>query len=322
MSNASLAKFTEVFEPLCETLAASLSESIGQPALFDSPVISQEAISDLIADGEPLVQTTFSFPALGEDEGALLFTGQDGAILADLLGKGDGSSPAAALDDTHLELLGTAMAGFVQTMAITIGNAIEKPITPGPECATNLNPLTLSAGFLTTGYAVQIAIPYRVGELIDSSLRILLTPDLARAIAQIEDEQAADSAEAGINAFATDGGAPGFGVFDGADAFSPFQGRDTQADSMPRGMDLIMDIPLDVSVELGRVQMLIKDVLELATGSIVELERVAGEPIDLLVNGQLIAKGEVVVIEDNFGIRITEIISPADRLSTAGKRAA
>jgi flagellar motor switch protein FliN/FliY len=104
--------------------------------------------------------------------------------------------------------------------------------------------------------------------------------------------------------------------------FQAFEPAGNVPDGVSRSMDLIMDIPLDVSVELGRVQMLIKDVLELATGSIVELERVAGEPVDLLVNGQLIAKGEVVVIEDNFGIRITEIISPADRLHGVGKRAA
>ena len=88
---------------------------------------------------------------------------------------------------------------------------------------------------------------------------------------------------------------------------------------MPRGMELIMDIPLDVTVELGRVRMLIKDVLELSSGSIVELDRVAGEPVDLLVNGRLVAKGEVVVIEDNFGIRLTEIVSPADRVSGLGR---
>ena len=89
--------------------------------------------------------------------------------------------------------------------------------------------------------------------------------------------------------------------------------------TLPRGIELILDIPLDVTVELGRVRMLIKDVLELTSGSIIELDRVAGEPVDLLVNGRLIAKGEVVVIEDNFGIRITEIISPADRVAGLGK---
>ena len=70
-------------------------------------------------------------------------------------------------------------------------------------------------------------------------------------------------------------------------------------------------------MELGRVRMLIRDVLELSTGSVIELDRIAGEPVDLLVNGRLVAKGEVVVIEDNFGIRITEIIQPGERLGAA-----
>ena len=68
--------------------------------------------------------------------------------------------------------------------------------------------------------------------------------------------------------------------------------------------------------------MLIRDVLELASGSIVELDRMAGEPVDLLVNGRLIAKGEVVVIEDNFGLRLTEIVSPADRVAGLSKKRA
>jgi flagellar motor switch protein FliN/FliY len=80
------------------------------------------------------------------------------------------------------------------------------------------------------------------------------------------------------------------------------------------GMDLLYDIPLEISVELGRVKMLVKDVLELGTGSLVEIEKAAGEPVDVLVNGRLVAKGEVVVIEDNFGVRITEIVSPSERV--------
>jgi len=74
-----------------------------------------------------------------------------------------------------------------------------------------------------------------------------------------------------------------------------------------------LDVPLEVSVELGRTKMLIKDILDLAAGSIIELEAVAGEPVDVIVNGKLVAKGEVVVIEDNFGVRVTEIVSPIER---------
>ena len=73
-------------------------------------------------------------------------------------------------------------------------------------------------------------------------------------------------------------------------------------------IDLIMDVPLDVTVELGRTSKSIHDILEFAPGTIIELNKIAGEPIDVLVNGKYVAKGEVVVIEESFGIRITEII--------------
>ena len=71
---------------------------------------------------------------------------------------------------------------------------------------------------------------------------------------------------------------------------------------------LIMDVPLEVTVELGRTTKSISDILNFAPGTIIELDRIAGEPIDVLVNGKFVAKGEVVVIEENFGIRVTEII--------------
>lgn len=81
-----------------------------------------------------------------------------------------------------------------------------------------------------------------------------------------------------------------------------------------KNLSLVMDVTLNLTVELGKTELPIKDVLELTRGSVIELERIAGEPVDLMANGKLIAKGEVVVIEDNFGLRITSIISPAERL--------
>ena len=73
-------------------------------------------------------------------------------------------------------------------------------------------------------------------------------------------------------------------------------------------IELIMDVPLEVTVELGRTNKSIKEILEFSPGTIIELDKLAGEPIDVLVNGKFVAKGEVVVIEENFGIRVTEII--------------
>ena len=82
-----------------------------------------------------------------------------------------------------------------------------------------------------------------------------------------------------------------------------------------RALDLILDVPLDISVELGSVRMTIKQLLALGPGSVIELTKDAGEPLDILVNGRLVARGEAVVVADRFGVRITDIFSPVERLS-------
>jgi flagellar motor switch protein FliN/FliY len=86
-------------------------------------------------------------------------------------------------------------------------------------------------------------------------------------------------------------------------------------------LDLVRDIQVMLTVELGRTEMLIQDILELTPGKVIELDRLAGEPLDILVNGKLLAKGEVVVVDENFGVRITSIVDPHQReqaLTTGG----
>jgi flagellar motor switch protein FliN/FliY len=82
----------------------------------------------------------------------------------------------------------------------------------------------------------------------------------------------------------------------------------------PQGFDMILDIPVSLNVELGRTKISIRNLLQLAHGSVVELDGLAGEPMDVLVNGTLIAQGEVVVVNDKFGIRLTDIITPQERM--------
>lgn len=84
---------------------------------------------------------------------------------------------------------------------------------------------------------------------------------------------------------------------------------------LPQNMELIKDVPLQVTVRLGKSKMTIEEILDLGEGSIVELDKLAGQPVDLLVNGKLVAKGEVVVIDENFGFRVKDIISPMDRIN-------
>ena len=82
----------------------------------------------------------------------------------------------------------------------------------------------------------------------------------------------------------------------------------------PRNIDLVLDIPVTLSMELGRTRISIRDLLKLKSGSVVELQKMADEPLDILVNGTLVARGEAIVIDDKFGIRLTDVVSPMERV--------
>ena len=86
----------------------------------------------------------------------------------------------------------------------------------------------------------------------------------------------------------------------------------------PSSMELLLDIPLEITAELGRTRMIINDLLQLGQGSVIELNKLAGEPLEILVNQKLIARGEVVVVNEKFGIRLTDIISPLERIKQLG----
>ncbi|SOE49556.1 Flagellar motor switch protein FliN [plant metagenome] len=99
-----------------------------------------------------------------------------------------------------------------------------------------------------------------------------------------------------------------------------FQPLSAQSDGVGADIDLIMDVPVQLTVELGRTRLTIKNLLQLGQGSVVELDGLAGEPMDIFVNGYLIAQGEVVVVEDRYGIRLTDIITPSERINRLNTR--
>lgn len=90
--------------------------------------------------------------------------------------------------------------------------------------------------------------------------------------------------------------------------------KKASSQSQESNLEMLFDVPLQISAELGRTSMSIKEILQLTSGSVIELDKLAGEPVDLLINGKLIAKGEVVVTEENFAVRITEIIGQEARI--------
>ena len=97
-------------------------------------------------------------------------------------------------------------------------------------------------------------------------------------------------------------------------AFKELNGSSNQLTTGETNLDVILDIPVTLSMEIGRTELPIHNLLQLNQGSVVELDRLAGEPLDVLINGTLIAHGEVVVVNEKFGIRLTDVISPAERV--------
>ena len=124
----------------------------------------------------------------------------------------------------------------------------------------------------------------------------------------VEQHAAIDSASAA----GKEGSAPPANVTEGSFAFDDLQDR--SRGNKPAKLDFILDIPLEISVELGRTKMMIHDLLKLGQGSVIELGKPAGDTLEILANNRLIAKGDVVVINDKYGIRLTEVISTVERL--------
>lgn len=136
-----------------------------------------------------------------------------------------------------------------------------------------------------------------------------LTPDRAQEWAE-----ALEDAKDAVDGAQDMGG----GVLSGDGARS-MHGAAGASDSPVNDINMVLDIPVQLSVELGRTRVSIKHILQLGQGSVVELDALAGEPMDVLVNGYLIAQGEVVVVNDKFGIRLTDVVTPSERLRRINK---
>ena len=134
--------------------------------------------------------------------------------------------------------------------------------------------------------------------------------DLSAWAEALEEQKGADSGAGN----SLEQGGPLFG-----EPVQPSAAAAAAADAALGDINRVLDIPVQLSVELGRVRVPIKYILQLAQGSVVELDALAGEPMDVLVNGYLIAQGEVVVVNDKFGIRLTDVVTPSERLRRVSK---
>lgn len=143
-----------------------------------------------------------------------------------------------------------------------------------------------------------------------------LAAQWAEALA--EDEEEKGPAASGGTASGSGNGTFGSPATDARFKDMTEMSRHPRDNKLKRELDFILDIPLDVSAELGRTRLLINELLQLGQGSVVELNKLAGEPLEVYVNGKLVARGEAVVINEKFGVRLTDIISPIERVKQLG----
>jgi flagellar motor switch protein FliN/FliY len=325
-----LNSFSNAFDPIGGQLAVVLAECVGETVTSGTPSYSIESQDTITGNKDRFIQCPFAFPDLSANQSVVAFSEADALAISGILAADEPKAEAPDVDarelsETQIEQLSSVLNGAVMGLGLALAESLGKQIEP-----ENGEPifarLTLPPSFALSGQVVQVTLPVTIKGTFESAVCLYLSAELAQAIAElapaIMPEEAPAAGDQPLDPFSSifeaPVDAPGFPS--GASPFKAFEPFAPANNAMPGGIGLIMDIPLDVTIELGRVRMLIKDVLDLSAGSIVELERVAGEPVDLMVNGRLVAKGEVVVIEDNFGLRITEIISPSDRLNGAGKR--
>lgn len=320
----------DFFNKLMSAVSAAFTEQINREVSLIVADVQTVPMLSLQARIDVVLETTFTLNYPKSVESLLYFSEATALILSDLQHGRESSAPSDALDEEQVESLGDAMTGVLRGLATALGSHLGEPVEVETN-STALGSITLPPVFALEPNAVEVLIVLSVPGVTELEMSLLLTPGLASLLAPeaasgMDDMLSSDEVEkmmGGLNGSGTNTGfsgseMPPLGL--GSAAFPSFGGGGGVAEAVSsRPIDLIMDIPLEVTVELGRIRMLIKDVLDLASGSIIELDRMAGEPVDLLVNGRLVAKGEVVVIEDNFGIRITEIVSPAERVVGLGR---
>ena len=277
----------------------------------------------------------------------------DAAVIADLMMGGDGTNPESELTEIHMSAVGEAMNQMMGAVATSLSSMFHKKIDISPPKVNLVDFGTeevLTEMAKNTEPVVRAAFRMEVDGLIDSEIMQILTIKVAKEMVEaLMNEEAeeipppppppAKSTPAPAQPAPSpqpmqqappppppQQGYPPQGYGYGGSNMQPNVVTNmpvSPAQFMPLSMEpvqinernigLILDVPLQVTVELGRTKKTIKEILDLATGSIVELDKLAGEPVEIQVNGHFLAKGEVVVIDENFGVRITDIASPAER---------
>ena len=345
LSEQEKAAFTTTLSGLTDTLSSNLGGLVGSTVSISGPTVEEIANGSFVASlPEEIVQITSDFTGAAAGSHSMIFAPDIATTIAGLMmGQENVELNEAAL--SALEEAGNTLAGAEAT-SFAASTGADFGTAPGTSSTGASGEVTVPDGsFVKATYEVTIEgqPPSELTEVFDLSIVKHLTAGVAEPaptgggdagmadLGSIDDLGAELPAQGGGAAMEDAFGGMDFGgggdLLGGGDAGFPMQQaapsvQSVQFPSLGGGapgqeqgnISLLMDVYMEMTVELGRTKKLIRDILGMGEGTILELDKLAGEPVDILVNQKLIAKGEVVVIDENFGVRVTEIVDPMDRV--------
>lgn len=335
------------------TSATTLFTLLNNKVNITTPKVSVVTWEELSGEyTSPYVAVQVQYKEGLQGSNLLILKEDDVRIITDLMMGGAGENNSEPISDLHLSAIGEAMNQMIGSSSTSLSTMFNKRIDISPPQAFVLyfqNFQDLDQ-FNPNEKVVKVAFRMEIGDIIDSEIMQLIPIEFAKdlvnnllnsvaaaeepvliekpAVSQIQPEpehkpssQPKQPAKQNIlnnryderQEIETVRREEHKVVNVQPVQYQTFEGDQWSAEK--ESIELIMDVPLEITVELGRTKKLIRDILEFGPGTILELDKLAGEPVDILVNGKYIAKGEVVVIDESFGVRITDIISASKRLS-------
>ena len=321
--------------------ATTLYSLVNRKVNITTPVVTLANWDTVIEDYQkPCVFIQIRYTAGLDGSNIMVLKEQDVKVITDLMMGGDGSNTEGELGELHLSAISEAMNQMMGSAATSMSTMLGKMIDISPPEASLVDLQEFRQGsdiadFLS-GTFVKISFRMQIDDLVDSTIMQLYPIEFAKSLYEtfissqapepepvqerepepyippvVESAPQPDMSQMNSQM----GMQPGYGMPQPdmqnmniqPAQFQSFSGTGNVVAGQ-ENIGLIMDVPLEVTVELGRTTKSIKDILEFSQGTIIELERQAGAPVDVMVNGNLIARGDVVVIDDNFAVRITEIV--------------
>jgi len=315
--------------------STALSTIIGQQVNITTPVVSVKKLAEIKKAFEvPYIALEVKYTSGIVGKNLLVMKINDAVVIANLMMGGNGIIEGGKIELSEIELsaVSEAMNQMIGSAATAMATMFTREINISPPTSRVWDDTTYPIDD-DDAPLVKVSFSLKIGNLVDSSIMQLLSMETAKKIVSIMmGEEGNDKIqEKAAKPAATPVAVPEVHAPEPVKEvkveptveilhanFQPLNTVPNQTNT-PKNIDLIMDVPLEISVVLGKTKKSVKEILSLGTGSLVELDKLAEEPVEILVNGKKVAYGEVVVVDENFGVRITSIVSSSERIKSLGK---